>query len=212
MKQKYTVNLADCEIHIVTDEPREEVDAIVGAVDRRMREIHLHSKSCSRVDAALILCLEYCAEKSELQKKLRQANAEIERMTVLGEASARENAALEREIETLRASLDLADTRRARKAIPVSAEPQLEIVESESEAKAEPAREQNAVQRILSDDTDDTDDTNDTDSTNDTATEVEGKKPQKKSVKKRTATRKDGQKPQGKKVRAMFDMISFDDI
>lgn len=208
MKQKYTVNLADCEIHIVTDEPREEVDAIVGAVDRRMREIHLHSKSCSRVDAALILCLEYCAEKSELQKKLRQANAEIERMTVLGEASARENAALEREIETLRASLDLADTRRARKAVPASAEPQLEIVESEAK-KAEPAREQNAVQRILSDDTDDT---NDTDSTNDTATEIEERKPQKKSVKKRTTTRKDGQKPQGKKVRAMFDMISFDDI
>lgn len=206
MKQKYTVNLADCEIHIVTDEPREEVDAIVGAVDRRMREIHLHSKSCSRVDAALILCLEYCAEKSELQKKLKQANAEIERMTVLGEASARENASLEREIETLRASLELADTRKARRAVAVPTEPQLEIVESESETQEEPAREQNAVQRILSDDTDDADDIGDT------AIEVEEKKPQKKTAKKRATTRKDGQKPQGKKVRAMFDMISFDDI
>lgn len=206
MKQKYTVNLADCEIHIVTDEPREEVDAIVGAVDRRMREIHLHSKSCSRVDAALILCLEYCAEKSDLQKRLKQANAEIERMTVLGEASARENAALEREIETLRASLELADTRKTRRAVAVPTEPQLEIVESESETQEEPAREQNAVQRILSDDTDDTDDIGDT------AIEVEEKKPQKKTAKKRASTRKDGQKPQGKKVRAMFDMISFDDI
>ncbi len=211
MKQKYTVNLADCEIHIVTDEPREEVDAIVGAVDRRMREIHLHSKSCSRVDAALILCLEYCAEKSELQKKLRQANAEIERMTVLGEASARENAALEREIETLRASLELADTRRARRATATATvEPQLEIVKSETEA--EPIREQNAVQRILSDDTDDADNIGDIADIGDAAIDVDEKKPQKKTAKKRATARKDGQKPQGKKVRAMFDMISFDDI
>lgn len=203
MKQKYTVNLADCEIHIVTDEPREEVDAIVGAVDRRIREIHLHSKSCSRVDAALILCLEYCAEKSELQKKLKQANAEIERMAVLAEASARENAALEGEIDALRASLSLPDSRRARRT-DKAPEPQLvldDLTKDSAETEEKPVHE-NAVQRILSDDT---------------TAPTEEAKPKRRGGKKRataiaTANAGAGEKPQSKKVRAMFDMISFDDI
>ncbi len=192
MKQKYTVSLADCEIHVVTDEPREEVDAIAGAVDRRIREIHLHSRSCSRVDAALILCLEYCAEKLELQKKLKQANAEIERMSVLCESASRENAALEGEIDALRASLSLSDGRKVHRAR--TAEPQL-VLDDLAKADAPDTEEtvkENAVHRILADEGQSTDPT-----------------PKKKGGRKRTAT---AQKPQSKKVRAMFDMISFDDI
>lgn len=193
MKQKYTVSLADCEIHVVTDEPREEVDAIAGAVDRRIREIHLHSRSCSRVDAALILCLEYCAEKLELQKKLKQANAEIERMSVLCESASRENAALEGEIDALRASLSLSDGRKVHRAR--TAEPQLvldDLAKVDAPDTAEETVKENAVQRILADE----------------AQSVEPT-PKKKGGRKRTAT---AQKPQSKKVRAMFDMISFDDI
>ena len=71
MKKKYTITVANSEIHIVTEEPKEALDTIVGVVDRHVREIHLHSPACSRVDAAIILCLEYCAEKLKLKKKLR---------------------------------------------------------------------------------------------------------------------------------------------
>ena len=109
MKKKYTITVANSEIHIVTEEPKEALDTIVGVVDRHVREIHLHSPACSRVDAAIILCLEYCAEKLKLKKKLNDANAEIERLAVLNEVAARENAALEREIETLRASLNMSN-------------------------------------------------------------------------------------------------------
>ena len=104
MKQKYTLTIANSEISIVTEESKENIDAIVGIVDRKIREIYLHSKGeCSRTNAAILVCLDYCAEKLEMQKTLKNLNAEIERLTVLNEAVEREKAALEREIEALKA-------------------------------------------------------------------------------------------------------------
>ena len=104
MKQKYTLTIANSEISIVTEESKENIDAIVGIVDRKIREIYLHSKGeCSRTNAAILVCLDYCAEKLEMQKTLKNLNAEIERLTVLNEAAEREKAALEREIEALKA-------------------------------------------------------------------------------------------------------------
>ena len=107
MKQKYTLTVADAEINVITDEPREAIDTIVGVVDRRIREIHLKSKNCSRTEAALLLCLDYCAEKLKLQKKVKMADAEITRLAALNDAAARENAALIREVEALRQSLNM---------------------------------------------------------------------------------------------------------
>ena len=107
MKQKYTLTVADAEINIITDEPKESIDTVVGIVDRRIREINLKSKNCSRIEAALLLCLDYCAEKLKLQKKIKMADAEISRLATLNDAAARENAALTREIEALRQSLNM---------------------------------------------------------------------------------------------------------
>ena len=107
MKQKYTLSVADTEINVITDEPRETIDAIVGTVDRRIREINLKSRNCSRIEAALLVCLDYCAEKIKLQKKIKMADAEISRLAALNDATARENAALTREIEMLRQSLNM---------------------------------------------------------------------------------------------------------
>ena len=107
MKQKYSLTVADTEINVITDEPREAIDTIVGVVDRRIREIHLKSKNCSRTEASLLLCLDYCAEKLKLQKKIKMADAEINRLVSLNDAAARENAALVREIEALRQSLNM---------------------------------------------------------------------------------------------------------
>jgi cell division protein ZapA (FtsZ GTPase activity inhibitor) len=75
MKQKYTLTVANSQINIVTEMSKEEIDDIVGIVDRRIREIHLYSKTCSRTDAAMLLCLDYCAENLEHQKTLKSLNA-----------------------------------------------------------------------------------------------------------------------------------------
>ena len=192
MKKKYTITVANSEIHIVTEEPKEALDTIVGVVDRHVREIHLHSPACSRVDAAIILCLEYCAEKLKLKKKLNDANAEIERLAVLNEVAARENAALEREIETLRASLQLGFDD-----IDNENEPLQIITEQASDEQAAPAVEKD--EEIAP--------TAAAEQKNESEPIVtEALTPPTDSEDKKTA------KAKKKRVRAMFDMISFDDI
>ena len=208
MKKKYTITVANSEIHIVTEEPKEALDTIVGVVDRRVREIHLHSPACSRVDAAIILCLEYCAEKLKLKKKLKDANAEIERLAVLNEVAARENAALEREIETLRASLNMSNMPKSagkRSAefqlgfddIDNANEPLQIITEQASDEQAAPAVEKN--EEIAP--------TAAAEQENESEPIVtEALTPPADTEEKKSA------KVKKKKVRAMFDMISFDDI
>ena len=109
MKKKYTLTVANSEINIITEESKETIDNIVGIVDRKIREVYLHSKGeCSRTNAAILVCLDYCAERMELQKAIKNANAQIDRLTLINETAEKEKAALEREIETLRASLNAA--------------------------------------------------------------------------------------------------------
>ena len=74
MKQKYSLMIADIQLSVVTDAPHEEVEKIVGILDRRMREINLKSRRCSKNEAALLCALDFCAERLSLQEK----NAELE--------------------------------------------------------------------------------------------------------------------------------------
>ena len=39
MKQKYTITVSDVEMNVICEESPETVEALVGMVDRRMREI-----------------------------------------------------------------------------------------------------------------------------------------------------------------------------
>lgn len=117
MKQKYTLEVANSQINIITEEDKETLDTVVSIVDRKIREVYLHSKGeCSRTNAAILVCLDYCAEKIELQKALKNANAQIDRLTLLNESAEKEKAALLREIETLRASINVTP-HRARKIV-----------------------------------------------------------------------------------------------
>lgn len=192
MKQKYTLTVANTQINIISEEPKEEIDAIVGVVDRRIREIHLHSKNCSRTDAAILLCLEYCAEKMELQKTVKNVNAEAEHLALINEALERENSALEREIEALRTSLSFSGAPKARTRKPCFAQIGIDDVKEEAPAPApapvpapkEEKAPESPVAKILAD-----------------SAAEDGDNDEKKSAK--------GKK---KKVRAMFDLISFDDI
>jgi cell division protein ZapA (FtsZ GTPase activity inhibitor) len=116
MKQKYTLLIADMEISVITDEPQESVEHIVGILDRKMREITLKSKRCSKNEAALLCALDFCAEKIQMkekaelvQTKLDDAIADVEKLTEKTEVQKanidrleRENQKLERELRALR--------------------------------------------------------------------------------------------------------------
>ena len=185
MKQKYTLTVANSQINIATEQPKDEIDAIVGVVDRRIREIHLHSKTCSRTDAAIILCLEYCAEKMELQKTIRSFNSQVERLNLMSEAANKEMAALQRENEMLRATLALGAKSSSRK----TEVEQIAFDDLERKKTEEGIKAKHPGYDVIFVDEEESAPASD---------ESKREKPHAKARK--------------KKVRAMFDMISFDDI
>ena len=100
MKQKYTITVADIEMNVVCEESAEAVEALVGIVDRKMREITMMSKRCSKSEAALLCALDYCSDKIKAQRKLKALESKL----ALTEAAVEE---LELENEKLRQELEL---------------------------------------------------------------------------------------------------------
>lgn len=72
MKQKYSLNIADIQLDVVADAAPEEVERIAGMLDRKMREIYLHSRSCTKNEAALLCALEFCSERLAGQDRLNE--------------------------------------------------------------------------------------------------------------------------------------------
>lgn len=208
MKKKYTLTVANADINIVTEESKETIDAIVGIVDRKIREIYLHSKGeCSRTNAAILVCLDYCAEKIEMQKTLKNLNAEIERLTMLNEVAEKEKVALEREIEALKA-MNVPAPKAATKKAPEDQIRLDEIVEEEKvEEAVETAESTEAPEESVVEDTPvEADEENVEQIVQQPEVVLEP------TSEKEPTTEKATVKLKKKKVRAMFDMISFDDI
>lgn len=78
MKQKYTLTIADMDINVITEESQESVEYIVGILDRKIREILLKSKRCSKNEAALLCALDLCADKIKTKEQLDEAEAQLE--------------------------------------------------------------------------------------------------------------------------------------
>ncbi len=120
MKQKYTLSIADVELNVTVDESPETVEYIVGVIDRKMRDILLHSKYCPKTQAALLCALDLCADKlkareeadaleekvAELNERLKEADEKYSRAQNLSQALEREKTRFEIENMKLKALLE----------------------------------------------------------------------------------------------------------
>ena len=100
MKEKYTISIADVQLNVIADGNREQIERIVGIIDRRMREISLMSKRCSKAEAALLCALDYCSDKIKAQRKLKALESKIALTEAAVEDLEAENEQLRRELET----------------------------------------------------------------------------------------------------------------
>ena len=98
MKQKYTITIADIEMNVISDESPEAVEALVGIVDRKMKEITLASKRCSKSEAALLCSLDYCSEKIKAQRKIKSLETKLAYTETALEELQAENDELRREL------------------------------------------------------------------------------------------------------------------
>ena len=99
MKQKYTITVADMELNIVSDASPDEVENIVGMLDRRMRDINLKSPRCTKNEAAILCALSYCSERIAMQEAFKKVEKDAFRF-------ASENEKLKKTIESMQEELD----------------------------------------------------------------------------------------------------------
>ena len=102
MKQKYTITVADIEMNVVSDESAEAVEALVGIVDRKMREISMMSKRVSKSEAALLCALDYCSDKIKAQRRLKALESKLTLTEAALEDLEAENESLRRELELIK--------------------------------------------------------------------------------------------------------------
>ena len=102
MKQKYTITIADIPMNVVTDESPEAVEALVGLVDRKMREILGAAGSCPKSEAALLCALDYCSERIKAQRKVKSLETKVAFAEAAVEELEAENEELRKEVEELK--------------------------------------------------------------------------------------------------------------
>ncbi|MBE6584519.1 MAG: cell division protein ZapA [Ruminococcaceae bacterium] len=164
MKEKYTISIADVQLNVIADGNQEQIERIVGIIDRRMREILLKSHQCPKTQAALLVALDLCADKieakneidslkeemAELSEQLKRAQDNYDRAQALNLKLEADKAELEAESARLRAIID-----EARKNNSVPAEDAVKVeqltiddIEEKTEAEPEEPKKENSRSRV----------------------------------------------------------------
>ena len=98
MKKKYTITIAGVQMNVVAEESPETVEALVGMVDRKMREI---GTACPKSEAALLCALDYCSERIKAQRKIKSLESRLSTAELTVEELEAENEQLRRELREL---------------------------------------------------------------------------------------------------------------
>lgn len=122
MKQKYTLNIADLQISVISDAPAEEVAKIGGILDRKMREIYLKSR-CPKTEAALLCALEAVADRIGLSDKVSELEDKCTKYGVVLDNLKDRNAELIAELDRLRSENEVLRSVLSPDSIPVAPQP-----------------------------------------------------------------------------------------
>lgn len=101
MKQKYTLNIADLQLVVISDAPPEDVEKVSMILDRKMREIYLKSR-CPKTEAALLCAMECVADRITLNEKNSELESRCAKYSVVLEGMKDRNAELTADLERLR--------------------------------------------------------------------------------------------------------------
>lgn len=101
-KKRYSLSIADMQINIISDAAPEEIDQLVGILDRKMREINLKSRACSKNEAALLCALEFCAGNLSMKERISALEEREEKYAIILEGFKTKTAKLENDTEELR--------------------------------------------------------------------------------------------------------------
>ena len=78
MKEKYTVKIAGTELRIITDESAERLNELVETLDKKINDMVIANKRCSRLDAAILCALEYLDDKKKIESKMDEFTLDYE--------------------------------------------------------------------------------------------------------------------------------------
>ena len=101
MKKKYTLNIANIQISIVTDASPEEVEHIRGLLDRKIREITTKSR-CPKTEATLLCAMEFAADRMGMQDQITLLEERCDKYEIVLEGLKERTREQTAEIERLR--------------------------------------------------------------------------------------------------------------
>lgn len=98
MKQRYTVDIAGTTLNLLSDESEEYVAGLAKIITRKINDMVMSSKRCTKLEAALLACLDYLDDKMKTAVKVDDLQSQI--MSYADESAKlrRENAELRRQL------------------------------------------------------------------------------------------------------------------
>ncbi len=76
MKEKYILTIDDIKICVRSDETQEQIEEIADTLNRSIRAIHASSRTCQKVEAAIVAALDIASENVSLKRKIAELEAE----------------------------------------------------------------------------------------------------------------------------------------
>ena len=76
-KQKYDIEIAGIQLSILSDESKEFVVDLVKKLDTQITDLTVQNKRCAKIDAAILIALDALGEKTKLEQKLKNLEAQV---------------------------------------------------------------------------------------------------------------------------------------